>query len=155
MSTGSPIPARRRFLNWLLGTSAGALVAAIAFPVARFVSPPRIPEAETNQVEGGLTDDPEFLDKGFKIIRFGADPVILIRVADGDYRAFTAICTHLNCIVDYRKDKQLIWCWCHNGIYDLTGRNIGGPPPRPLTPFAVHLVPQGDGQAQRLVVSKT
>ncbi|MFQ5527861.1 MAG: ubiquinol-cytochrome c reductase iron-sulfur subunit [Thermoanaerobaculia bacterium] len=141
-------------LNWFLGTSVGALAASVVYPVARFVSPPHIPEAQTNEVEAGLTNDPELLDKSFKIVRFGAVPVILVRVAEGDYRAFSATCTHLDCIVDYPQEKKLIWCWCHNGVYDLTGRNIAGPPPRPLTPFEVHLVPQRDGQARKIVISK-
>jgi len=145
---------RRQLVNWFLGTSVGALFAAVVYPVARYVSPPRITEAATNQVEAGFSNDPELMEKGFKIVRFGTEPVILLRVADGDYRAFSATCTHLDCIVDYRKDKRLIWCWCHNGIYDLSGKNIGGPPPRPLTPFEVRMVPERGGQAQRLVVLK-
>lgn len=154
MSPVDPSPGRRRLLNWFLGTSLGALAASLAYPVGRFVSPPRIPEAQTNEVEAGFTNDPELLEKSFKIIRFGAEPVILIQVADGGYRAFTATCTHLDCIVDYPREKKLIWCWCHNGIYDLTGRNIGGPPPRPLTPFHVHLVPQAVGQPEKIVLTK-
>ena len=50
----------------------------------------------------------------------------------GNYRALSATCTHLGCIVQYRSDLQEIWCACHNGLYDLNGRNISGPPPRPL-----------------------
>jgi Rieske Fe-S protein len=30
-----------------------------------------------------------------------------------------------------------IWCACHNGRYDLTGKNVAGPPPRPLEAFDV------------------
>jgi len=148
-------PDRRSLLNWLLGTSAGALIASVVYPVARFVSPPPTPEATTNEVNGGFTNDPEFFDKGFKILRFGQEPVILIRVAEDDFRAFTATCTHLDCIVDYRTDKRLIWCWCHNGVYDLQGGNIEGPPPRPLTPFEVHLMDDQPGGPKRLMVVKT
>jgi cytochrome b6-f complex iron-sulfur subunit len=155
MSSAKPIPGRRRFLNWFLGTSVGALLAAIVYPAARFISPPHIPEAQTRQVEAGSTDDPELLEKGFKIVRFGAEPVILLRVAGDDYRAYTATCTHLDCIVDYRQDKRLIWCWCHNGIYNLAGKNIGGPPPRALTPLDVHLVPAGPGQPRKVVIERT
>ena len=68
---------RRRFLNWLLGTSTGALLAAILFPIFRFASLPEIAEASANEVEGGVTNDPELLEKGYKIIRFGVEPVIL------------------------------------------------------------------------------
>lgn len=146
---------RRRFINWLLGTSVGGLAASVLYPVGRFLSPPEVPEATTNEVEVGAANDPDFIEKGFKIVRFGAEPVIVVRVAEEDFRAFAATCTHLDCIVEYRQDRELIWCWCHNGIYDLRGRNIGGPPPRPLEPYTVHLVEKGAGMPKTLVVSRT
>lgn len=145
---------RRRFLNWLLGTSGGALAVSVLYPVVRFLSPPRVPEASTNQVEAGSTNDPDLLEKGFKIVRFGAEPVILVRVAEGDYRAFSATCTHLDCIVEFRRQRGVIWCNCHNGEYDLSGRNIAGPPPRPLTPYQVHVVAGEAGRPGTLVVAK-
>lgn len=144
---------RRSFLTSLLGTSLGGLVATVLYPVVRFLSPPAVPESTTNEVDAGAADDPVFAEKGYKIVRFGGEPVILLRVADGDFRAFTATCTHLDCVVQFRKDRQLIWCYCHNGQYDLNGRNVGGPPPKPLTPFVVHVVDQGAGK--KLVVSRS
>jgi Rieske Fe-S protein len=87
---------RRSFLNWFLGTALGALAGSILYPVFRFLSPPRVPEAATHEVEAGAADDPELIEKGFRIVRFGAEPVILIRAADGDLRAFAATCTHLD-----------------------------------------------------------
>lgn len=145
---------RRRLLNWLLGLSTGALAGAVFYPVIRFLSPPEVPEAQTREAEAGLVNDPEFLEKQFKIIRFGNDPVAVIRVAENDFRAYSAVCTHLSCIVDFRKDRQLIWCWCHNGVYDLNGINIGGPPPRPLTPYKVNLVRKSSSQPETIVVRK-
>lgn len=144
---------RRRLINWSLGLTAGSLAAAVVYPIAKFLTPPEIPEASTSQVDAGAVNDPEFLEKRFKIVRFGQEPVIVIRVAESDYRAFSAVCTHLDCIVDFRTDKELIWCWCHNGIYDLTGKNIGGPPPRPLAPYRVRLAADGTGP-ERVIVSK-
>ncbi len=144
---------RRHLINWFLGTSFGALLVSIVYPMIRFITPPRIAEASTNQVEGGQTDDPDLAQKGFKILRFGAEPVILVKAAENDYRAFSATCTHLDCIVTYQKDKRDIYCNCHGGTYDLTGRNVAGPPPRPLTPFKVNLVAKGSGTST-IVVSK-
>jgi Rieske Fe-S protein len=144
---------RRRFLNWFLGTSLGGLFASVAYPVVRFISPPDIPESTTHQVDAGSISDPDLLQKGFKILRFGDEPVILIRVKEGDYRAFTATCTHLQCIVEFRKAERDIFCNCHNGEYDLNGRNVAGPPPRPLTPLAVHIV-QRAGQPANLIVER-
>ena len=145
---------RRGFLNWFLGTTAGALAVAVFYPVLRFVSPPEVPEASTNQVEAGPTNDPELLEKGFKIVRFGADPVILVRISETEYRAFAGTCTHLDCIVEFHKDKQRIWCNCHNGDYNLHGEVVAGPPPKPLEPFKVDLVFKGSGQPQTIVVSR-
>jgi cytochrome b6-f complex iron-sulfur subunit len=142
---------RRRFLNWLLGTAFGALAVSVLYPILRFMSPPRIPEATTQQVEAGEVNDPLLLAKGFKIIRFGVEPVILVRVADGDFRAYSATCTHLDCIVGYQKEQSRMWCNCHGGQYDLTGRNVGGPPPRPLTPFKVNLVAKSSGPSTIVV----
>jgi Rieske Fe-S protein len=146
---------RRSFLNWFLATSVGALAISIAYPIFRFISPPRIPDSGTNQVEAGFTNDAELLDTGFKIVRFGDEPVIVIRVDDGDFRAFAGTCTHLDCIVEYRRDKRAIWCNCHNGQYNLRGKQVAGPPPRPLEPFRVDLVAREPGQPRQIVISRT
>ena len=144
---------RRSFLNWFLGTTAGALALSVLYPLVRYVSPPKIAEAATNEVEAGPVNDSDLLDKGFKIVRFGAEPVILIKAGDTDFRAFSATCTHLDCIVGYQKDRTRIFCNCHNGVYDLTGRNVGGPPPKPLTPYKVHIAAKS-GTPGMVVISK-
>ena len=144
---------RRNFLGWFLGTSTGALLVSVFYPVLRFISPPQVPEAATNQVEAGSTHDPELLERGFKIVRFGAEPVILIRVAETEFRAFAATCTHLDCIVEYQQAKKRIWCNCHNGEYNLQGQVVAGPPPKPLAKFEVHVLARS-GEAGTIVISK-
>jgi Rieske Fe-S protein len=81
----------------------------------------------------------ELKDNAAKVFKFGSTPAILIRIPDGNYRAFTAVCTHLGCTVQYRSDLHEIWCPCHNGKYNLQGRNVSGPPPRPLAQYQVHI----------------
>lgn len=139
--------ARRGFLNWFLGTSVGALCVSVMYPVARYVSPPDIPEAQTKRVTAGT--EGELKPNEAKIFRFGGRPGILVRTADNTYKAFEATCTHLNCTVQYRDDLRQIWCACHNGMFDLTGRVVSGPPPRPLEEYEVHVA---DGE---IIVSKT
>ncbi len=130
-----PAYTRRGALSWLLGTSLGATLAAALYPVFRFVIPPDVAEAPVNRVLAGkLTELPP---NSGKIFRFGSKPGILVRTANGDVRAFSAVCTHLACTVQYRPDMQNIWCACHNGHYDLQGKNIAGPPPRPLEAYKV------------------
>ena len=127
---------RRRFLDYLLGTSVVATMGAIIYPILKFMSPPPIIEAMQNSVEGGkLTELP--VNSG-KIFKFGSKPGILVRTEAGELKAFSAVCTHLECIVQYRPDTKQIWCACHNGQYNLSGKNIGGPPPRPLEEYKVN-----------------
>jgi Rieske Fe-S protein len=147
-------PLRRRLVNWFLGSSAVALFAAIVYPIIRFISPPRVPEAQTDQVEAGPTNDPQLVADGYKIIRFGTEPVIVIKLSDTDVRAFSATCTHLACIVEFRRAKRDIYCNCHGGEYNLAGRNIAGPPPKPLTAFKVDLVSKTGSAAKTIVVSR-
>ena len=139
-------PTRRGFLNWFLGTSVGAMAASILYPLARYVSPPDVLEAQTDRVVAGKETDLKLNDG--KIFRFGSQPGLLVRTAEGEYRAFSATCTHLNCTVQYRGDLRQIWCACHNGIYDLKGKNVSGPPPRPLEEYKVNVA---DGE---IVVSR-
>lgn len=135
-SPGQNPTGRRRFLDYLLGTSAVATMAAILYPIFKFMSPPPIIEAMQNSVEGGkLAELP--VNSG-KIFKFGSKPGILVRTETGELKAFSAVCTHLECIVQYRPDTKQIWCACHNGQYNLSGKNIGGPPPRPLEEYKVN-----------------
>jgi Rieske Fe-S protein len=121
----------------MLSTSVGATVAAIVYPIIQFLIPPNIAEAQENSVAAGTMSELK-PDTG-KIFKFGSKPGLLIRTASGELRAFNAICTHLNCTVQYRDDLQHIWCACHNGHYDLNGNNISGPPPRPLEQYTVNI----------------
>ena len=134
---GGPGPTRRRVLNWFLGTSVGGLCAAVLYPVMRYISPPDVPEAQTSRVIAGREGD--LRPNEGKIFRLGSRPGLLVRTEDGSYRAFTATCTHLNCTVQYRGDLKQIWCACHNGFYDLSGKNVAGPPPRPLDQYQVNI----------------
>ena len=145
---------RRDVLSWLLGTSFGTLVLWVLYPVLRFVNTPPVPESTAAAVDVGASNDPAFQERGYKIIRFGDDPVIVLRVAEDDYRAFSATCTHLDCIVEYRREDRRIWCNCHNGVYDLAGQVVAGPPPRPLQAFRVDLVAREPGQAPTVVVTR-
>jgi len=127
---------RRTFLDILLGTSALATLGAIVYPIFRFMSPPQIVEStESSVVAAKLSEVPP---NSGKIFKFGNKPGILVHTTSGEFKAFSAVCTHLECIVQYRDDTKQIWCACHNGQYNLSGKNIGGPPPRPLEEYKVN-----------------
>ena len=132
----APLPTRRRFLDYLLGTSAFATLGAIVYPIFKFMQPPQIVESGENSVVAAkLSEVPA---NSGKIFKFGNKPGIVLRTPAGELKAFSAVCTHLECIVQYRPDTKQIWCACHNGQYNLSGKNIGGPPPRPLEEYKVN-----------------
>jgi len=130
-------PARRRLMQCLLG--GGLLASAVAFlyPVLRYLVPPAATDLGGDSVVAAKVG--ELKANSGKIFRFGSRPGLLVRTVDGEYRAMSAICTHLNCTVQYRSDVREVWCACHNGFYDLNGRNVAGPPPRPLESYVVHI----------------
>jgi Rieske Fe-S protein len=128
---------RRSFLDYFLGSGVVALLGSVFFPVLKYIMPPPIPQAVQNDVVAGKVG--ELAPNAGKVFRFGNKPGILVRTPEGDYRAFSAVCTHLQCTVQYRDDFKHIWCACHNGHFDLTGRNIAGPPPRPLEEYRVEI----------------
>ncbi len=108
---------------------------SVLYPVGRYISPPDVPEAQTSRVVAAR--DGELKPNEGKIFRFGSRPGILVRNADGSYRAYAASCTHLNCTVQYRGDLEQLWCACHNGFYDMNGNVVSGPPPTPLEEYTV------------------
>lgn len=128
---------RRQFLNMLLTGSIAALSGAAIYPILRYITPPQALEDTAKDVIAAKID--ELPLNAAKIFRFGQKPGILVRTPSGDYKAFSAVCTHLNCTVSYDKDASHIWCACHNGHFDLNGRVISGPPPRPLEEYNVSL----------------
>jgi cytochrome b6-f complex iron-sulfur subunit len=128
---------RRQFFNWIIRIAGTVLGGFIIYPVARYLVPPEVPEAATRRVVAAKKD--ELQPGSFKTFPFGSQPGILIRTPDGNYHAFSAVCTHLGCTVQYRKADDLIWCACHNGLYNMEGVNIAGPPPRPLEAYVVHV----------------
>ena len=142
-----PDPSRRRFINWWLGTTAGAFLASVVYPVTRYLIPPQIAESTAASVTLPVKLDEVKPNTG-QIFKFGSRPAILVRTEAGELKAFSAVCTHLNCTVQYRPDLGHIWCACHNGHFDLKGQNIGGPPPRPLDAFVVNV------RGTQIVVSK-
>ncbi len=128
---------RRRFMQVVLGSGIVASIVSFLYPALRYMIPPTTGELGSDTVVAGNAK--ELRPNSGKIFKFGSKPGLLIRLRDGSYRAFSATCTHLNCNVQYRADMQRIWCACHNGMFDLNGRNVSGPPPRPLEDYAVHL----------------
>jgi Rieske Fe-S protein len=134
----SSVPGRRAVLDWLLGLSATGALLAVVYPVLHFVFPPLRPKgrAKGAVLAGRASELPAGSGRVFPL---GTQPAILVHTPDGQWRAFSARCTHLSCTVRYQQDLGMLLCPCHDGRFDLTGKNVGGPPPRPLSEHTVVL----------------
>ena len=130
-------PERRRFVEIFFGAGVVASVASFVYPVLRYLVPPKTAELASDIVLAGKVGD--LKPNTGKIFRFGSRPALLVLGPNGNYHALSATCTHLGCTVQYRPDLHEVWCACHNGLYGLNGRNISGPPPRPLESYEVIL----------------
>jgi menaquinol-cytochrome c reductase iron-sulfur subunit len=64
--------------------------------------------------------------------------VYLVRSGD-TVRALDSTCTHLGCRTRFNPESNRIECPCHGGMYDASGRVIGGPPPSPLQPLPARI----------------
>lgn len=122
--------ARRDFARFLVLTS-GAFVAGQGWIAAqelvrrRRASPPRTLIASLSELPVGAT----------RMFAYPTahDPCLVVRLSEDELVAYSQACTHLSCAVVPRLDQGVLHCPCHEGYFDLrTGRNVAGPPPRPL-----------------------
>ena len=134
---GESLPVSRRWVNLLLGSGVLASIASFIYPAIRYIIPPPVAESTSRAVVAARVG--ELKRNSGKIFKFGSEAALLILTAEGNYKAFSAVCTHLSCTVQYRPDLREIWCACHNGLYDLAGRNVSGPPPKPLEAYEAHV----------------
>lgn len=137
---------RSQFVKIALGFFAALWAAMASFPVIRYLisgARKQVDDgAQINELTMGAVDD--FIPGSSKNFKFGSKPALLIRDEAGEFFAYNAVCTHLGCTVQHSAKKKNIFCACHGGQFDTrTGKNIGGPPPKPLTALAVEVT---DGQ---------
>lgn len=138
MNRRKPPMNRRRFVNLFLGGSLIGTAASLLYPVIRYLIPPRQAEALAKKIAAARVG--EVAPNSAKLFKFGSSPGLLVNTAEGELRAFSAVCTHLTCTVQFESDTATLYCPCHNGRFDLAGNVISGPPPRPLEAYTVEVV---------------
>jgi cytochrome b6-f complex iron-sulfur subunit len=129
---------RRAFMA-VAGTAGVCYIAAMAYPVYRYLASPAEMASEAAVVTQVTLKEAHKLPLGSVMMyKFGATPALLIHHKDGRWISMTAVCTHLGCTVQYEADADRIHCACHGGVYDAyTGANVSGPPPKPLKLYKV------------------
>jgi cytochrome b6-f complex iron-sulfur subunit len=125
------VRSRRQFLKYVLGFSVLSTLGMVATPVIRFLIPPQTNAGGgSGKVKVGTTADIPI--GSAKVVPVGGKPTIVINGNQG-VTAFSAICTHLGCIVAWDQTAQQIACPCHDGRFNpQNGTVVSGPPPAPL-----------------------
>jgi cytochrome b6-f complex iron-sulfur subunit len=131
---------RRNFIRWLLGFSVLSTLGGVLTPIVGYLWPPL--RAQSNKGErtlvGAVGDFP--LNSG-KVVSVNDEPVIVVNSEAGGIQAYSAICTHLGCIVYWHEQRQVIQSPCHDGRFNpVNGTVISGPPPRPLPRYEFEIV---------------
>ena len=137
-----PKSSRRSFLDLLLGASGVAWVASVLYPVVRYLTP--LPRAGSVGPTRLSREELAKLEREhFVIVPVSGKRVLVLQNAAQEILAVDAKCTHEGCTVQYLPGESAIWCACHNARFDLDGRVLAGPPPRPLPKYAAERLEDG------------
>jgi Rieske Fe-S protein len=126
---------RRTFLNTLFGGWAATLSAASLYSLFKFAFPtlgkePDFVVLKAKDFEGMALNS-------VKPFAWGGKVGLIFRNDSGHMTALKGVCTHMECNVTYRPEERKFYCPCHKGWFDETGKNIEGPPPKPLEFFDI------------------
>ena len=128
---------RRRFLLRFSWTGLSLFLAIFLGAVLRFFWP-RVSSRPVRSVQVGFPDD----YRPGQVVYHRGRKLFIVRDEKG-FLSLSARCTHLGCMVVWNRDHHMFLCPCHGGKFDAEGRNVEGPPPRPLDLFALRLDDNG------------
>ncbi|MBI3153462.1 MAG: ubiquinol-cytochrome c reductase iron-sulfur subunit [Chloroflexi bacterium] len=137
---------RRDFIKMTAAAIGGLIGTVIGIPsVAYLLSPSLRAEEDADSIAlGPLENYPIGVPTRFDFTRTKVNGwertatnygLFVFRKSESEVRVFSDICTHLACRVNWHPDIQHYISPCHDGHFDITGKNISGPPPRPLDEF--------------------
>jgi cytochrome b6-f complex iron-sulfur subunit len=135
MTEGTPVTgtstSRRSLLDFLLKVTVVGWLGSVFYPVVSYLRPlsssgPAGPIVLTRAEVAAVEREK------FAIVPVGPTRVLVLEDANGEIHALDARCTHEGCTVRYVPGEAMISCACHNARFDLQGRVVAGPPPRPL-----------------------
>ncbi len=140
---------RRRFHLGVIFTLMGGIGAALGIPAAGYLLVPGRTTKKEDWVEvtdlSRLSSDrPEEIvfrrnrKDGWKVLSEKTSAWVS-RKADGQVIAFAPSCTHLGCAFHYDEKRRNYLCPCHTSTFDLEGKPLEGPAPRPLDRYQTRI----------------
>ncbi|GJL55609.1 MAG: menaquinol-cytochrome C reductase iron-sulfur subunit [Nitrospirales bacterium] len=140
MST--PVGTRRSFVKWVTGLSSAFIGLSLAIPLIGYVISPALTRRKASwmpveKVENLPVNEPKDLDyavttqDGYLETR-QTKAVWALKHPDQTVTVFSPICPHLGCGYHWDSQDRRFKCPCHGSVYDMNGKVLGGPAPRPL-----------------------
>jgi menaquinol-cytochrome c reductase iron-sulfur subunit len=135
-------PTRRAFYIGFINGVMGLIGLALAAPAAIYLLlPPKLRKeaewvetADLSTIPAGTPTEISFERKrvdGWKVSTEKATAWVVKRPYN-EVVAFTPQCTHLGCSYHWDDPSHTFICPCHNSVFSIDGKVLGGPAPRPL-----------------------
>ncbi len=128
---------RKSFIHKIITYWTAITSMPVFYAMIRYVTPPNPPSSGQLIISGGKRSS--YTPGTVRMVREGKDAFFVRESPSGQIKSFSAKCTHLGCLVEYREDQGRIRCNCHGSVFDLDGNNISGPAPAPLRPARVEI----------------
>jgi Rieske Fe-S protein len=163
-----PPPERRRFLKWLTNGLGALFGVVLGIPAIAYLLDPRnrpVPAGDfktVGRLSGLKAETPQQVV--IRAVRWDAwtlhpndviGRVWLVRRGGEQVDAYTTICPHLGCSINYEENKKQFICPCHNGTWDLATcqpvkfENRTNPAPRGMDRLELQLVRDGASPADK------
>ena len=149
---------RRNWLLYALDACMASTVAVLLYPVVRFLRPRRTTSSGALEVVAPykVSDlKPDAEGHWPPPFEFNGKPCLLVLTSgrgDSGFQRDLHACRLYGGVSPAEED---IFCNCHNGVYDLNGKNVSGPPPRPLQEYKVTTRPAQTPGQEEIIVSRS
>jgi cytochrome b6-f complex iron-sulfur subunit len=130
-------PSRRDLLERALELGAVVWAAGVAVPAAVFLWPAGSAGPGERYLDLDVAD---MQPNSGRVVLDGGKPILVVRKADGEFIALSAVCTHLGCLVHWSPAERHILCPCHAAVFSADGDVVSGPPPRALAVYPTRMV---------------
>ncbi len=137
---------RRDFIKFTTGIVGGLIGVVIGLPGIGYLLGPALQKSDQSSWTelGKLQDYPLGVPQLYQFTRTQVNGwertgmsygVFVVRETESTARVFSNICTHLGCHVNWHAELQHYVSPCHDGHFNIMGKNISGPPARPLDEY--------------------